>query len=631
MRSLKIKVLLTLVTVFLMYGTVDYGIQHYIIYPSFVQLEQDEAVKDSKRLTEAIKREIHHLDGLCHDWAAWDDTYDYVVTPNEEYSESNLKLSTFTDNALNLIYICDIAGRVVWGRIYDLELKKTIDIGLPGDVFPTGHPLVTFKPSGKKLSEVNNSGIILTDKGPMLIASRPILTSGNNGPVRGAVLQGRLLNKAMVASLIKQTKIQFTLSTILPDFRKDADKTTRNLLSGTFPHMIKKTPHNTLQVDTTMSDISGIPVILLSSWFTRAISTKGKTTLIYAIGSFISAGITILIIVMFFLHQMVLSPISKLTTHALSIGETGDLSSRLLFHRNDEIGTLSREFDRMLSQLYDVQKKNLEKSFYSGMVEMSSEVFHNVRNSLSPIVGCIETSRKYLNDIPSDEMEKAFNELTNHITYKGNAKDLIAFMSLSIIIMSHSRQEISDNLLELDNHARYIETVLNEYSKWSHSRDGVEKINLEELIRDSVNQLYKEQIESVSINMDLKIPPAGSITAHRPTLSQVLVNILTNAIESIHLNQDGKNKIDIKVNTIMDAGIENIDISICDTGCGMNSQTLGRIFERRFSTKKNGGTGIGLHWCANTLSLVNGRIVAESEGIGKGSCFHILIPIIINP
>ena len=104
MRSLKIKVLLTLVTFFLMYGTVDYGIQHYIIYPSFVQLEQDEAVKDSKRLTEAIKREIHHLDGLCHDWAAWDDTYDYVVTPNEEYSESNLKLSTFTDNALNLIY-----------------------------------------------------------------------------------------------------------------------------------------------------------------------------------------------------------------------------------------------------------------------------------------------------------------------------------------------------------------------------------------------------------------------------------------------------------------------------------------------------------------------------------------------
>ena len=626
MRSLSVKMLLMLVAFFMLYGTVDYLIQSYIIYPNFMQLERDEAIKDSERLTEAIMREIHHLDSLCHAWASRDDMYDYVVTKNEEYFESNLMLSTFVDNSLNLIYICNTTGRVVWGRLYDPKSKKTMDIGLSEDTFSENHPLVTFRTSEKKLSEINNSGIILSDIGPMLIASRPILTVENKGPIRGAIILGRLLGKEMVASLSKQTKVQFSISTIRRDSIKDADKSIPDRLSRELSHVIKNTHHDTLQVDTTMTDINGVPVILLSSLFPRKISGEGKTTLLHAISSFICAGIIILFIMMFFLHKMILNPISKLTTHALLIRETGNTSSRLLLDRHDEIGILAREFDEMRSRLREAQKKSIESSFYSGMVEMSYKVFHNIRNSLSPIVGCIYTSQTHLNNIPSDKIEKAVGELNRHITSEGNVKDLIIFMGLANNMLGNSLHEISDSLQEIDNYVRQIEKIMNEYHIWSQSRDSVEEINPQELIHDSVKQLSKEMTEPISINLDTKIASVKSIIAHRTTLSQVFVNTLINSAEAIHRKGESDGKININVSPVIEDGMGKIDFRVSDTGDGMDSQTLERIFERRFSTKNCGGSGIGLHWSKNTVALINGRIFAESEGVGKGACFHIIIP-----
>ncbi|MCP4400765.1 MAG: hypothetical protein GY801_26120 [bacterium] len=59
---------------------------------------------------------------------------------------------------------------------------------------------------------------------------------------------------------------------------------------------------------------------------------------------------------------------------------------------------------------------------------------------------------------------------------------------------------------------------------------------------------------------------------------------------------------------------------------GLDADTLERIFQRGFSTKQEGASGIGLHWCANTISSMHGKIYAESEGKGKGACMHLLLP-----
>jgi two-component system NtrC family sensor kinase len=70
-----------------------------------------------------------------------------------------------------------------------------------------------------------------------------------------------------------------------------------------------------------------------------------------------------------------------------------------------------------------------------------------------------------------------------------------------------------------------------------------------------------------------------------------------------------------------------IRVTVRDNGKGFSSEVGPRIFERGFTSKANGqSNGLGLHWCANAVSSMGGRIFAESPGQGEGAEFHVLLP-----
>jgi signal transduction histidine kinase len=72
-----------------------------------------------------------------------------------------------------------------------------------------------------------------------------------------------------------------------------------------------------------------------------------------------------------------------------------------------------------------------------------------------------------------------------------------------------------------------------------------------------------------------------------------------------------------------------ITIRVTDNGRGMESDTLQRIFEPFFSDKKSQrhGTGLGLSICHAIIESHGGRLVAHSDGAGKGSTFTITLPM----
>ena len=120
----------------------QFCVQKCIVLPGFLSLEQDGAFKDLHRVEAALKNEIDQLDSVCGDWASWDDTYDFVGSYSARYMESNLLFTTFANNHLNLIYIFDMNGGVIWGKAYDLNTQTPLEMA----IFPTGrlpekHPL----------------------------------------------------------------------------------------------------------------------------------------------------------------------------------------------------------------------------------------------------------------------------------------------------------------------------------------------------------------------------------------------------------------------------------------------------------------------------------------------------------
>ena len=346
--SLRSKILLILFAVVSLYAILDYGIQRFVVFPSFIRLERDEAKQDMERCVEAVRRELHHLSTLTNDWAAWDDTYQFVQDGNSEYIESNLVVSSFTGSGLNLIYLCNTKGKVVWGKILDLAKEETIQVQeFPAEFLPETHFLLRHETIDSSLA-----GIYMTERGPMLVASRPIVTSDSKGPIRGSLILGRFLSDDIIETLVEQTRVNFrvwpiTQGSIPPHESKVLKYTAADEL------FVSEVDNDLLHVYKTFPDIEGTPALLVRADVPRDISAKGAKAIWVAMVSILAAGVSVLLGLAVLLKQTILDPISKLTAHTDYISKTEDLSVRINMPQRDEIGKLSKAFYHMVGQLYE--------------------------------------------------------------------------------------------------------------------------------------------------------------------------------------------------------------------------------------------------------------------------------------
>lgn len=114
-------------------------------------------------------------------------------------------------------------------------------------------------------------------------------------------------------------------------------------------------------------------------------------------------------------------------------------------------------------------------------------------------------------------------------------------------------------------------------------------------------------------------PKLHTIQADSVQISQVLVNLITNAIHALFAG--GK----ITVTTKNKNG--HVSLIVSDTGCGMSAEVRKKIFEPFFSTKPVGqGTGLGLSVVQGIVEDHQGRILVSSA-VGKGSKFEIIFPL----
>jgi signal transduction histidine kinase len=107
-------------------------------------------------------------------------------------------------------------------------------------------------------------------------------------------------------------------------------------------------------------------------------------------------------------------------------------------------------------------------------------------------------------------------------------------------------------------------------------------------------------------------------------MRQALGNVLENAIQAL---DGGAGRIEVTVRALPaeeGEGSPAVEISVADSGSGMDRRTLERLFEPYFSTKDT-GTGLGMAITRNTVAEHGGRIDAESES-GRGTRVTIRLP-----
>lgn len=137
---------------------------------------------------------------------------------------------------------------------------------------------------------------------------------------------------------------------------------------------------------------------------------------------------------------------------------------------------------------------------------------------------------------------------------------------------------------------------------------------------DEIVTGYGVKCASKHQELSQKIPvDIGSIYADRDKLSEVIINVLNNAIK--YTPEFGKITISVKGSS------SEVLFEIGDNGPGISKENLGKIFDKfeRIGAEKEEGTGLGLPIAQEIVTLHKGKIWVESE-LGKGSRFKFIIP-----
>jgi two-component system nitrogen regulation sensor histidine kinase NtrY len=162
-----------------------------------------------------------------------------------------------------------------------------------------------------------------------------------------------------------------------------------------------------------------------------------------------------------------------------------------------------------------------------------------------------------------------------------------------------------------------LKNLVNEFSRFARLPHlSISLQNLNELIKETL-LLYQESEPQVVFETDLE-PQLPLVPLDREQLKRVLVNLLDNAIASIH--HEGQ----ILVGSSQDGSGQRVRLVVADSGQGIPDREKDRIFEPYFSTKLS-GTGLGLAIAKAVISEHQGRIWVE-DNIPRGSRFIIELP-----
>ncbi|MBI5937141.1 MAG: response regulator [Betaproteobacteria bacterium] len=178
---------------------------------------------------------------------------------------------------------------------------------------------------------------------------------------------------------------------------------------------------------------------------------------------------------------------------------------------------------------------------------------------------------------------------------------------------------------------RIINDIL-DFSKIEAGRLTIEQIAFDprELLKD-VMELYAHRAEEK--DLAFKIEGADSlpnrVVCDPLRIRQILLNLLDNALKFTD-----RGEIALKAQATGDAGQRSgFRFSVCDTGIGIPKPALNRIFDAfaqadGSTSRKYGGTGLGLTICRQLAELMGGTLTVESQ-VGQGSAFHLDLPMAI--
>lgn len=289
-----------------------------------------------------------------------------------------------------------------------------------------------------------------------------------------------------------------------------------------------------------------------------------------------------------------LMPLALLRDRARAVAK-GDLSSAHVAARNDEIGELAAEFERMVEGLRErdaaltrANAEVLQAERLAAIGRMAAHVTHEVRNPLS--------SMGLNAEMLADELGA----------------------------LGESAGESSRLVRAIQREIDRLTGITEEYLRVARlPRPRLEREELGTLVSDAAGFVSQEMLAAgvtLEVSIDDDLP---SVMVDEGQFRQSLLNLLRNGREAMEGAQSGTRRLRVRVRR--EAG--GVEVRVCDSGPGIPEEARAKLFELFFTTKER-GTGLGLPLTREVIAAHGGTIRAERADAdeGGGARFVLWLP-----
>jgi len=312
-----------------------------------------------------------------------------------------------------------------------------------------------------------------------------------------------------------------------------------------------------------------------------------------------------------------------------------------LTHANEELRRTAARLQAEIAERKQAQEQ-MEKthrellivSRQAGMSEVATGVLHNVGNVLNSVNVSATLVADHLAAfrIPNltrvaSLMRDQGENLGDFLTHDPRGRQLPEYLAE---LAKHLSVEQTLILKEIDfvkrkiDHIKEIVATQQSYGKVSAL---TERVRMTDLVED-VLRMHSSELAEHAVELQREYTPSlPEIIVDKHKVLQIILNLITNAKQSC-LESGGEEK---RVTVRVTNGDDRVRVILSDNGVGIPAANITKIFNHGFTTKKKGGHGFGLHSGALAAKEMGGRLLAQSDGPGKGATFTLELPLQPGP
>jgi C4-dicarboxylate-specific signal transduction histidine kinase len=313
-----------------------------------------------------------------------------------------------------------------------------------------------------------------------------------------------------------------------------------------------------------------------------------------------------------------------------------DLSQENQWRRRaeEEVRTLNSELEQRViertRELSEAQQRLTEMAHQAGMAEIATSILHNVGNVLNSVnVSTAHLAEQITRSrVPNVRrfaklLEEQQGDLSSFFANDPRGQQLPGFAK---VLADQLDQERERNVEELERVRKHIETIRKIVTLQQSFAGGprfMTAVQVPELLEDalSISGISTGNREYTIVRDYTPLPGPCRLEKHR--VLQIFINLLTNADYALrNAPKDLDRTLTLRVRP---EGEDDVCVEVADNGSGIAPEALPRLFTFGFTTRPE-GHGFGLHFCAVEAQAMRGKIQAQSDGVGKGATFTLIIP-----